>query len=86
MLTDVILEEDFEKNREVWYDRRDLEHGNVSDSGLQSHPKLWRCPGVVVMVTNIVTFMLKKRARSCVRCCFRLELKCLLTYSVSCIN
>lgn len=29
MLTDVILEEDFEKNGEVWYDPRDLEHGNV---------------------------------------------------------
>ncbi|XP_029691909.1 cerebellar degeneration-related protein 2 isoform X1 [Takifugu rubripes] len=26
MLTDVILEEDFEKNGEVWYDPRDLEH------------------------------------------------------------
>lgn len=45
MLTDVILEEDFEKNGEVWYDQRDLEHGNVSvscsrtfnsDSGLTS--------------------------------------------------
>lgn len=32
MLTDVILEEDFERNGEVWYDQRDLEHGNVSTS------------------------------------------------------
>lgn len=30
MLTDVILEEDFEKNGEVWYDPQDLEHGNVN--------------------------------------------------------
>lgn len=27
MLTDMILEEEFEKNEESWYDPRDLEHG-----------------------------------------------------------
>lgn len=38
MLTDTILEEDFDKNGEAWYKSRDLEHGR-SRSTVWSHPK-----------------------------------------------
>lgn len=32
----------------------------VMSTTLQSHPKLWLCPGVIVIVTNIaVAFILK---------------------------
>lgn len=30
MLTDMIVEEDFDKNGEAWYDPQDLEHGEMS--------------------------------------------------------
>lgn len=37
MLTDMILEEEFEKNGESWYNQQELEHGK-SRSALRSHP------------------------------------------------
>jgi len=36
MLTDMIVEEDFEKDEESWYGRQDLEHGK--DSWERSRP------------------------------------------------
>ena len=34
MLTDMILEEEFEKNGEPWYDPQDLEHGKLKAARL----------------------------------------------------
>lgn len=59
MLTDVILEEEFDKSEEAWYDPQDLEHGKCC-SGLRSHPKL--CPtvwtDVLLLQQNNVTEIL----------------------------
>lgn len=63
MLTDVILEEDFEKNGEAWYDPQDLEHGNVNWSGVAPET-LTPCTDVIVGVTITgVTFTLKIRTK-----------------------
>lgn len=39
MLTDMIVEEEFEiKEEEPWYDKQDLEHGTISFESLCLHP------------------------------------------------
>lgn len=43
MLADVIMEEDFDKEPELWYSRKELEHGKVPlnsihGSGFQHRP------------------------------------------------
>lgn len=51
MLTDVILEEDFNKNGESWYDPQDLEHGNNCFTPW-SHPKLCDCEDRRIIITS----------------------------------
>lgn len=57
MLTDMILEEEFEKNGESWYNQQELEHGK-SCSALRSHPNPdWLCLcGQVVLLQFYVLF------------------------------
>lgn len=41
MLTDVIVEEGFDHNEEeLWYSRKDLEHGEIHED---SHSSLYSC-------------------------------------------
>lgn len=49
MLTDMIVEEDFEKDEESWYGRQDLEHGK--DSWERSRPSA--CYIVITVWTYI---------------------------------
>lgn len=53
MLSDVILEEEFDKNGDAWYDPQDLEHGK-SCSALRSHPKLCLTLWAVITAWTVV--------------------------------
>jgi len=43
MLTDVIVEEDFERNEDdMWYSRKDLEHGKTHTLAMRTYSMLER--------------------------------------------
>ena len=54
MLTDMILEEEFDKNGESWYHPQDLENG-------ETHPRLPDCVGWHVITVQTVTHRLQNK-------------------------
>lgn len=52
MLTDMILEEDFDKNGEPWYNPQELEHGKSS----WSHPKLLTVWADIIITPQTVAY------------------------------
>ncbi len=63
MLTDTIVEEEFEiKEEEPWYDKQDLEHGTISFSVFVSEP--WMIKGHINHFSNVENNQILKYEQS----------------------